>query len=91
MIRCMLFLDPGGVTDPRDWELLGKIDIQNLVEESLNTGGRLGTYEAEIYKKRKLRYWKRVKVKNYPRRSYHPWELIFRILEEAKRKNGGTI
>lgn len=89
MIRCLLFLDPGGMTDPKDWELLGKIEIENLVETTLKNRRR-GDYAARIFKKRGV-VWKRVKVKDFLRLSYHPWNLIYEILDKAKKQNGGTI
>lgn len=89
MIRCMLFLDPGGNTPLDQWETLGRIDIANDVETTLHNIKR-GTYDARIYKKRKV-VWKRVKIKDFPRLSYHPWNLIMQILREAARQNGGTI
>lgn len=90
MIRCMLFLDPGGLTPISEWEILGRIDIQNDVILSIETEGKRGTYIAEIYKKQK-RLWRKVKLESFPRQSYHPWEMIRRILNSAAEKNGGRI
>jgi ssDNA-specific exonuclease RecJ len=90
MIRCMLFLDPGGITKITDWEVLGRIDIENDVITTLETQGKRGTYSARIYKKRKT-VWKRVKIRNFPRLAYHPWEMIRQMLNEAASQNGGKI
>lgn len=90
MIRAMLFLDPGGVSDLNKWEVLGHIDISNDFATSLMTDGKRGNYNCVIYKKRKTP-WKRVKLKNFPRLSYHPWEMVRLILNEAARLNGGRM
>lgn len=90
MIRCMLFLDPGGITPVERWELLGRIDIENLVETSLKNRRR-ADYRAKIYKKLPKRVFKTVVIKDFPRLSYHPWETVRQILNKAADKNGGKI
>src|SRR4051812_26598433 len=90
MIRVMLFLDPGGNSQISDWEVLGQIRISNNLIDSVKTVGKRGTYDCVIYKKRNSP-WKRIKLRNFPRLSYHPWEMVRRILNEAAEKNGGTI
>lgn len=90
MIRVMLFLDPGGISPIDSWEVLGRIDISNNLTSSLESDGKRGTYDCVIYKKKKTP-WKRIKLKDFPRQSYHPWEMIRRILNDAAEKNGGNI
>jgi hypothetical protein len=90
MIRCMLFLDPGGNAPRQEWKVLGHIDIENDFIHSLETSGLRGNYKASIFKKQKRR-WRTVKLKSFPRLSYHPWEMIRRILNDAAEKNGGHI
>lgn len=90
MIRAMLFLDPGGEAPITDWEVLGRIDISNDLMKSLTTGGKRGTYNCVIYKKRKTP-WKRIKLRDFPRQSYHPWEMIRQILNTAAERNGGRL
>jgi hypothetical protein len=90
MIRVMLFLDPAGGSPITDWEVLGRIDIANNLAASIQTGGKRGTYDCVIYKKRKTP-WKRIKLRNFPRESYHPWEMVRQILNNAAEKNGGKI
>jgi hypothetical protein len=90
MIRVMLFLDPGGATPITEWEVLGRIDIANNLADSIASGGKRGSYDCTIWKKRKAP-WKRIKLKNFPRKSYHPWEMVRQILNTAAEKNGGRI
>lgn len=87
MIRCRLELIPGGVGEP---ELLGEIMISNNIFTTIRTEGKRGTYEAVIYKKRR-RPWTSIEILDFPRLSYHPWEMIRRALNEAALKNGGHI
>jgi hypothetical protein len=86
MIRCTLELIPGGVGEP---ERLGVIEISNDILTSLKNPRR-GTYSFKLFKKRKQKYTSG-KIKSFPRLSYHPWNLILRILEQAAEKNGGVI
>lgn len=90
MIRCMLFLDPGGVSRIDEWELLGHIDISNSIDRSLDDPRR-GDYEYEIFKKRRTKPFAQGVISNFPRLSYHPWNLVKRILDEVARDHGGTI
>lgn len=90
MIRCMLFLDHGGITPINEWELLGRIDIENNVISSVRTGGKRGNYSVKIYKKQK-RLWMKLRLRDFPRQSYHPWEMIRRILNQAAEQNKGRI
>jgi hypothetical protein len=91
MIRVIIALDHGGITDISEWEILGRIDISNDLTESIRTSGKRGDYNAVIYKKRRGIPWKRVRIKSYPRKAYHPWELVRRILNEAAQQNSGKI
>lgn len=87
MIRCTLELVPAN----REPELLGVIEISNRVGRTIATGGSRGDYGYEIFKKRKGVPWKRGSVLDFPRRSYHPWNLVLRILKQAAENNGGII
>jgi hypothetical protein len=90
MIRVMLYLDPGGITPTDQWETMGRIDIENDALNTLATRGKRGTYIASIYKKR-ARLWKKIKLRDFPRESYHPWEMVRQILNKAAESNGGRI
>lgn len=90
MIRCTLELIPGGVGEP---EHLGIIEIANEIGTTLSTGGKRGDYRFWLYKKRKNvthPHWCGT-VRDFPRLSYHPWNLVRRILNELAERNGGTI
>jgi hypothetical protein len=91
MIRCILFIDPGGITPIDQWEVLGRIDIENDLLGSIETGGQRGTYIAQIYKKRKNKVFRVVKLHKFPRKSYHPWEMVRQILNLAAEQNKGKI
>lgn len=92
MIRCILYLDFGGISPIDEWEVLGRIDIENELARTLSTDGKRGDYSAIIYKKRKTPWSRRpIKIKNFPRLSYHPWNLILEILKKAAEKNGGRL
>lgn len=88
MIRCTLELVPGGVGEP---ELLGVIELENLVSRTLTTGGKRGDYGYEVHKKRRDRVVSMGRIRDFPRLSYHPWNLVKRVLDDAARKNGGVI
>lgn len=88
MIRVTLELVPGGVGEP---EHLGTIEIDNQYGRTLATGGKRGDYGYEIQKKRKGRAVVVGNIKDFPRLSYHPWNMVKRILDDAAAKNGGTI
>jgi hypothetical protein len=90
VIRVTLELIPGGIGEP---EHLGTIEIANNISRTLDTEGRRGTYDARIWKKRFRRSdpWGDVTVENFPRRSYHPWNLVRQVLNMAAELNGGTI
>lgn len=90
MIRVVLYLDPFGITPQSKWEVLGRIDIANDGEQSDETRGKRGTYDARIYKKRP-KVWHRTKIRNYPREAYHPWELVRQILNKAAENNLGHM
>lgn len=88
MIRVTLELIPGGFGKP---EHLGSIEISNQITRSL-ANSRRGDYEYEIYKKRKGEIpWASGYLENFPRLSYHPWEMIRRILNQVAEANGGNI
>ena len=88
MIVCKLELWPGG--DAENAEHLGTIAISNNVIETIRTSGKRGDYRATIMKKRN-KVWRYVTVKNFPRQSYHPWNLIREILNKAAEQNGGQL
>lgn len=87
MIRCTLELVPRN----RPPELLGVIEIGNSLVRTVESGGQRGDYTYAIFKKRKGVPWKRGSVLDFPRRSYHPWNLVLRILKQAAENNGGII
>ena len=86
MIVCKLELWPGGIEEGK--EDLGRIEISNNVFETVRTEGRRGNYSYKLFKKRAKRIVCRGRVQNFPRLSYHPWELVREILNDAARKNG---
>lgn len=88
MIRVTLELIPGGVGEP---ELLGTIDIDNRIGRTMATGGKRGDYNYELCKKRKGHVVSKGHIDNFPRLSYHPWNLVKRILDDVARKNMGQI
>jgi hypothetical protein len=89
MIRCTLELVRLG--DPDNVKHLGTIEISNQILDTIETKGKRGSYLAHIYKMKRGRSTSQVVIKDFPRLSYHPWNLIRRILNEAAKKNGGTI
>lgn len=94
MIKCTLELCPGGVDDPETNEHLGTIKISNDIVGTVNTGGRRGNYRFDLWKKRygsKINPARSGMIDGFPRLSYHPWNLVRLILEEAAYKNGGKI
>lgn len=89
MIRVTLELLPGGVEE--DVEHLGTIIISNDIMKSLQTHGMRGTYSYEVFKKRKGKVFAKGRVRDFPRLSYHPWNLVLRVLKQEADKHGGTI
>lgn len=88
MIRCTLELIPGGFGEP---ERLGVIEIDNQIVTSVRSGGRRGDYRYKLQKKRKGAIVNVGVIGDFPRLSYHPWNLIKRILDECALTNGGRI
>jgi len=88
MIRVTLELVPAGVGEP---ELLGTIEIGNMIGRTVQSAGKRGDYYYELAKKRRGRLACKGTIEDFPRLSYHPWNLIRRILNDAAEKNGGTI
>lgn len=80
MIRVTLELVPGGVGEP---ERLGEIEIHNLVGTTLSSSGKRGDYGYEIEKKRRDHVTHSGTILDFPRRSYHPWNLVKRVLDQA--------
>lgn len=89
MIVCKLELWPGGVEEGA--EHLGTIKISNDMVTSLQSRGKRGAYGYEIFKKRVEKLWDSGKIRDFPRLSYHPWNLIREILNQAADRNGGRI
>jgi hypothetical protein len=86
MIRCTLELVRASNGEIKH---LGTIEISNQVMlSSLNP--RRGDYRYRVFKKRWVP-WRDGVVKNFPRLSYHPWNLIREILNEVATNNGGRI
>lgn len=88
MIRCTLELLPGGIGEP---EHLGTILIDNRIRTTIESAGKRGDYGYRLKKKRKSVWVADGVVADFPRLSYHPWNLVKRILDDAAKKNGGTI
>jgi hypothetical protein len=88
MIVCKLELWPGGIEEGA--EHLGTIRIANTISTSLETKGKRGGYSFSIQKKLR-KTWMKGRVENFPRLSYHPWNLIREILNQAAERNGGRI
>jgi hypothetical protein len=81
VIRVKMELLPGGSESGAVH--LGTIVIANDLFGSLQTEGKRGSYRCIIFKKSQNKVWKKITIKDYPRRAYHPWELVRRILNEA--------
>lgn len=79
----------GGIDHPEANELLGEIHIANDVILSM-TNPRRGNYKYTIFKKRRVA-WCVGSLRNFPRKSYHPWEMVRRILNDAAELNGGRL
>lgn len=88
MIRVRMELLPGGV-DSEANQLLGEIHIVNDVIMSM-TNPRRGSYKYTIFKKRRTP-WLVGTLRNFPRKSYHPWEMVRRILNDVAEANGGRL
>lgn len=88
MIRVTLELVPGGVGEP---EHLGTIEIDNRVTRTMGTQGKKGDYGYKLKKKRQSVWVADGVIENFPRLSYHPWNLVKKILDDTAAKNGGTI
>lgn len=88
MIRCTLELIPGGIGEP---ELLGQIDIDNRIGRTLASAGKRGDYGYELFKKRRGRVFRAGVIHDFPRLSYHTWNLVRDILNEVAKSNGGRI
>jgi hypothetical protein len=88
MIVCKLELWPGGLEE--DVEALGRIEIANDLLSSVRSEGKRGTYFWKMWKKRP-KWWAKGKVEEFPRLSYHPWNLVLQILNDAAKRNGGRI
>jgi len=92
MIRCRLELVPGGLeSDDSEPIHLGTIIIGNQIGATLASGGKRGDYYYELKKKRRNRIASNGIIRDFPRQSYHPWNLVRRILDDAAETNGGTI
>jgi hypothetical protein len=92
MIVCRLELWPGGVEEAA--EHLGTIELSNQIIRSLRSDGKRGDYHVVLYKKRKTKPKSgkfKTKVRDFPRLSYHPWNLVRIALNQIAEKNGGTI
>jgi len=90
MIVCKLELWVGG--DPDNVEHLGVISMTNDLVETLKSNGDRGTYDCKVWKKRHgKKSWKQVKVTDFPRLSYHPWNLVREVLNLVAKQNGGRL
>lgn len=70
-------------------EHLGTIEISNQIARSLLNPKR-GDYIYRLFKKRNSKFVLG-NVEDFPRHSYHPWNLVREILNDAAIKNGGRI
>lgn len=84
MIKVTLELLPSGVDDSESKKLLGEIIIANDLIGTISSGGRRGNYSYKLFKKTKKKIAGSGKIRDYPRLSYHPWELVRLILNDAK-------
>lgn len=89
MIVCKLELWPGG--NEREAQVLGVIEITNNLERSIMTRGNRGDYRYRIQKKTPGRVAAEGVLRNYPRRSYHPWNLVMGILNQVKNEKQGPV
>jgi len=95
VIRLTLELLPNGCEHPERVEKLGVIEISNDVWDTIQSEGRRGTYHFKIWKKRnageRVNPWRKGVIRNFPRKSQHPWNLVLRILNAVADNNGGRI
>jgi len=88
MIVCKLELWPGGSEEKA--KHLGTIEISNTWVSTIQSKGRRGDYSYRIFKK--LRTTRRAgRIHDFPRLSYHPWNLVREILNKEAERNNGRI
>lgn len=86
MIRVTVELIPGGGSTAKH---LGTAIISNDLEDSLETDGRRGSYMVKLSKwgkpdcRVKSNVWRTGRVRNFPRQSRGPWDLLYRALHET--------
>src|SRR3954466_7227303 len=104
MIRVTVEMLPGGVDmGPGENEILGVMLITNNIAKSIQTGGKRGDYGVHLWKKRNaanviaanqlgsgLDYDPayKVEVTDFPRNSYHVWNLVRKALTEIAAIRG---
>lgn len=104
MIRVTVELLPGGVdAGPGKNEILGVMFLANNIVKSAQTDGKRGDYIARLWKKRNAEVvalastvdyawdykpWGQTKVKDFPRHSYHVWNLVRQALNNFSEKKG---
>lgn len=71
-------------------EHLGTIEISNQLARTMLNPKR-GDYGFRLFKKRLNRVFYTGLVSDFPRLSYHPWNLVRQILNDAAERNGGRI
>lgn len=91
MIKVTMELCPGGLDRPELNETLGVIYIANQIVRTASSRGVRGDYLFKLHKKRKGRVVYEGVIEDFPRLSYHPWNLVKRILDSCASQNGGTI
>ena len=69
----------GGVGEP---EVIASMTLINDLEDSIETGGRRGSYRWRLFGKRGY-FMKSGRIRNWPRNSKHVWALVARCLKEA--------
>lgn len=89
MIRVTVELLPFG--DPTHPEHLGTALIANDIRDSLESGGRLGSYQVVLSKRGHpiesisgapaSRIWKRGQVRGFDRIKRGPWDLLYLALD----------
>lgn len=72
--------------------VLGIATIANDVQQTIESRGDLGSYDARFSKwaPKEKEIWKRGRVENFDRRRRGPWDLLYLALKSAVgSRNGG--
>jgi hypothetical protein len=71
-------------------EHLGTIEISNQLLRTMSNPKR-GDYGFRLFKKRRQRVFDDGLISDFPRLSYHPWNLVRDILNDVAVRHGGRI